>query len=345
MKDVNIILLVIDALRHDYAMDDPFFKELSGRGLSFERMYSPSTFTNANMSSVRTGMYPPRHGWRAWCSATVPAGWKTPSIKENIKTLEDFLREAGYRVANEITMPFVKYGETQGFVDDGNVFRDMTVQEPFFLYSQYMGIHRGVLERRDFRVDHYRGFIGDAGNFVRKAFGLAGGYGFDNKTLWVVMGDHGIRLDGDARVVETRDSGCGQIYDCRNRVYCVLVGPGIEPRSIRGACSQIDLLPTILDYCGIPQTVPEGFLEIQGVSAFDEPDPDRYVYLEAQSPFSRWPSYTPNVFGATDGKMKLVLTPEGFKCYDLVNDPGERDDKLSFVELESMLDFIREIKR
>ena len=344
MKDVNIILLVIDSLRHDYAMDDPFFKGLSGGGLSFERMYSPSTFTNSNMSSVRTGMYPPRHGWRAWCSVTTPADWKTPSIKENIKTLEDFLREAGYRVANEITMP-MKIRETQGFIYDENVFRDMTAQEPFFLYSQYMGIHRGVLERRDFRVDNYRGFIGDAGSFVGKAFGLAEKYGFDDRTLWVVMGDHGMRLDGDVRAVETRCNGAGQIYDYRNRIYCTLMGPGIEPRVISSACSQVDLLPTILDYCDIPQTIPEGFLEIQGVSAFKEPDPDRYVYLEAQSPFSRWPSHVPNVFGATDGKMKLVLTPEGFKCYDLVNDPGERDDKLSFVELGPMLDFIREIKR
>lgn len=336
MKDVNIILIVIDSLRHDYATDDPFFMGFSKRGLSFERMYSPSTFTNANMSSVRSGVYPPRHGWRSWP--------KTQPIKENIKTLEDFLGEAGYRVVNEITMP-INYGETQKFIDDEDLFRDKTAQEPFFLFSQYMNIHRGILERRVFGVPHYRNLISDAGDFIKKAFEWAVKCGFDDRTFWIVMGDHGIRLDGDVRTVETRDAGCGQVYDYRNRVYCALVGPGIESRSIRSACSQIDLLPTILDYCDIPQTIPEGFLEIQGVSAFDEPDPDRYVYLEAQSPYSRWPSKMPNVFGATDGRMKLMLTPEGFKCYDLINDPNEEDDRLSFVELEPMLDFIQEINR
>ena len=336
MKDANVILLVIDSLRYDYAMDNVFFTNLSKRGLSFERMYSPSSFTSANMSSVRSGMYPPRHGWRSWPGNRL--------IKENIKTLEDFLCEAGYHVANEITMP-INYGETQEFVDDGNVFRDMTAQEPFFLFSQYMGIHKGVLENGCYVVAHYRSLLSNARSFIGKAFDQAKEYGFDNKTLWVIMGDHGIRLDGDVKIVETGDAGAGQIYDFRNRIYCVLIGPGIEPRVLRGACSQIDLLPSILDYCEIPQTVPEEFLEIQGVSAFKEPDPDRYVYLEAQSPFSRWPSETPNVFGATNGRIKLMLTPEGFKCYDLVNDPNETDDKLSFVELEPMLDFIREIKR
>jgi len=336
LKDVNIILLVIDSLRYDYAMDDPFFIELSGKGLSFERMYSPSTFTSANMSSVRSGMYPTRHGWRSWPEAQ--------PIKENIKTIEDFLGKAGYHIANEIAMP-IDYGATQMIVDDGNLFREKTANEPFFLFSQYMGIHRGILERRDFRILNYRNLVDGAGGFVRKAFGRADECGFEDRVLWIIMGDHGIRLDGDVKAVETLDAGAGQIYDFRNRVYCVLVGPDIESYVIRGACSQIDLLPTILDYCGIPQSVPEGFLEFQGLSAFREHDPDRYVYLEAQSPYSRWPSSTPNVFGVTDGRMKLMLTPEGLRCYDLVNDPDERDDKLSFIELKSMLDFIQEINR
>jgi len=194
-------------------------------------------------------------------------------------------------------------------------------------------------------VAHYRSLLSDARTFIEKAFDQAKECDFDNKTFWVIMGDHGIRLDGDVKVVETRDAGAGQIYDFRNRIYCVLIGPGIEPRVLHNVCSQIDLLPSILDYCEIPQTVPEDFLEIQGVSAFKESDPDRYVYLEAQSPYSRWPSKTPNVFGATNGRIKLMLTPEGFKYFDLVNDPNETDDKLSFVELGPMLDFIREIKQ
>ena len=145
MGKPNIILLVIDTLRYDYAMSDPYLKELSKKGLSFERMYSPSTFTNANMSSVRSGMYPPRHGWRSWP--------KTTPFRENIKAIEDFLDEAGY-CFNRISLP-MNVGETQKIVESEKALQTMTRQEPFFLYSHYVDIHDGYF----FEKKEYGGLI------------------------------------------------------------------------------------------------------------------------------------------------------------------------------------------
>jgi hypothetical protein len=85
-------------------------------------------------------------------------------------------------------------------------------------------------------------------------------------------------------------------------------------------------MPTILDYCDIVLEEP------QGKSAFDESESNRLVYLEAQSPFSIWPSETPNVFGMTNGKVKLMLTPEGVKFYDLIADPLEKNNLTSSTE-------------
>ena len=327
MEKPNIILLVIDTLRYDYAMRDPFFSALSEKGIFFERMYSPSTFTNAIMSSVRSGMYPPRHGWRSWPGAY--------SLDENIKPIEDFLDEAGY-CFNRISLP-MKPGETQKIMMSEKAFQTMTQQEPFFFYSHYVDLHNEYF----FEKKEYGGLIPAAGDFVEMSFKRAGNQNFENDILWIIMSDHGIGLEADRLVDEGKDVGAGQVYDFRTRSYCVLIGSEIEPKVMTGAYSHVDLLPSILDYCEIEPTIPNGFLEMQGVSVFEEPDPDRYVYLEAQSPNSIWPSEQPNVFGATDGKLKLMITPEGNKCFNLVADPEEKSNILTTVDLKPMLDFIK----
>ena len=328
----NVILLVIDTLRYDYAMNDPYFKELSEKGMSFERMYSPSTFTYSNLSSVRSGMYPPRHGWRSWP--------KIYPLGDNIKTLEDFLDGAGYSF-NGINLPL---RNTQEFVEDKKMFIARTQREPFFLYSHCMDVHDMRFSSRRESEKDYATFLPPAAGFIKTAFDRAEAQNYDNDTLWIIVSDHGVGMRDEVLTGEGIDAGAGQIYDFRNRIYCVLIGPGIEPQVMTGAYSQIDLLPSILDYCGIAPTIPDGFLEMQGVSVFDEPDPDRYVYLEAQSPNSIWPSVEPNVFGATDGKFKLMITPEGYKFYNLVADPEEKNDLSKSVDFKSMLDFVKEIR-
>jgi arylsulfatase A-like enzyme len=313
----NIILLVIDTLRYDYAMADPYFSDLAKKGMFFERMYSPSTFTNANMTSVRTGMYPIDHGARSWP--------KTRPISDDIKTIEDYLKEAGYHISNKITMPMV-LGETQAFIEDTDLFARKTKHEPFFLYSQYLNIHNKIFYGAgvDTTEKNYRGLIPDAGNFVKLAFQQANK--LERETLWVIMSDHGIGLGGDQLAGEGADVGAGQLYDFRVRIYCVILGSDIEPHVLDSAYSLIDLMPTILDYCDIVLEEP------QGKSAFDESESNRLVYLEAQSPFSIWPSETPNVFGMTNGKVKLMLTPEGVKFYDLIADPLEKNNLTSSTE-------------
>ncbi len=320
MKELpNIILLVIDTLRYDYAMADPFFNSLAKKGMFFERMYSPSTFTNANMTSVRTGMYPIDHGARTWP--------KTRPLSDDVKTLEDYLKEAGYHISNKITMPMV-LGETQAFIEDTNIFARKTKHEPFFLYSQYLNIHNRIFFGAgvDITEKNYRSLIPNAGNFVKLAFQQAEERQLEREILWVIMSDHGIGLSDDQLAGEGADVGAGQLYDFRIRIYCVILGLDIEPRVLGSAYSLIDLMPTILDYCDIALEEPKG------KSAFDESESNRLVHLEAQSPFSIWPSETPNVFGMTNGKVKLMLTPEGVKFYDLTADPLEKNNLTSSTE-------------
>ena len=331
-------MLIFDTLRYDYAMENPVFKELSQKGLFFERMYSPSTFTNAIMTSVRTGMYPPRHGWRTWP--------ESHPIGDNIKTIGSFLEDAGYTVSDDITMP-TPFGEdrTEIYTSNINAFKEKTSQEPFFLYSQYLRIHDGLFRtHRDMTDKNYLSLVSRAGHYANRAYEYIMRQKFDNEILFIISSDHGVGLEKERLSSMELDVGAGQIYDFRNRAYCVFIGRKIKPQVLKSAYSLIDILPSILDYCGIDTTVPDGFLEMQGVSVFGDPEPNRYVYMEAQSPYSIWPSEWPNVFGATNGKVKLMLTPEGYKFYNLVLDPEEEKDLFSGQDIGKALDLIQEIR-
>jgi arylsulfatase A-like enzyme len=260
-------------------------------------------------------MYPAQHGWRSWP--------KSYPISDDIKTLDDYLYEYGYHLSGRMEIPLQKK-VTQVFIEDEDIFQAKTKHEPFFLYSHYLGIHHKIFWGAgvDTSEANYKSLIPGAADFVKLAFQRA--KKLEREILWVIMSDHGIGLDNDRLTGEGEDVGAGQIYDFRVRDYCVIMGSDIESTVLNKAYSLIDLMPTILDYCEIPTK------DLQGRSAFrdHEIEENRLVHLEAQSPFSIWPSETPNVFGVTNGKIKLMVTPDGAKLYDLEADPGEKNNLL-----------------
>lgn len=339
----NVILIVEESLRYDYAVTIPMFQELRGMGLFFERMYVSSTFTIGNLCSIRSGMYPPRHGWRTW---PISYGFK----EEEIKTLEDFLSEADYNIISNMKFPWDPH-TTQQLLINEKQFKQATTERPFFLYAHHNHLHDLVFPAiGSANADRlfYRENLDPIDKYIRNTFLKIRSHGLNDDTLVVIIADHGIGLSGDGAKIGRDDYGAGQIYDFRTRVPCAIVGPGIEPKVVKNAYSNIDLLPTILDYCGIFLDYAPSHLKPQGVSAFSEPDDSRLVYIEAQSPNSIWPSDEPNVFGATDGKVKVMQTPDGDLCFDLIADPEEQRHDPEFLSSDrgrEMLEFIERIKR
>ena len=340
----NVVLIVEESLRYDYAMKAPIFQELRETGLFFERMYSTGTFTVVNLCSIRSGMYPPRHGWRRW-----PIYYEFKD--DQIKTLEDFLAEAGYSMAFDLSYPFHPT-TTERLLIDEEKFEQATAERPFFLYAHQNQMHNVIFPEVGPPNDAHSMYENNMvwiDKFIRDAFELIESHGLKDDTLVVIIADHGFGLMGDGYKIPGRaDFGAGQVYDFRTRVPCAIVGPGIEPKVMKSAYSNIDLLPTILDYCGIPLEYASSHLKPQGVSAFSKPNDDRLVYMEAQSPNSIWPSEDPNVFGATDGKVKFMQTPIGNLCFDLIADPEEKNSEPELVSSDrgqEMLEFVERIKR
>ena len=340
----NVILIIEESLRYDYAMTAPIFQELPGMGLFFERMYASGTSTIVNLCSIRSGMYPPKHGWRKW-----------PICNEfrygEIKTLEQFLAEAGYNIVSDLSYPWSPT-TTQQLLINEETFEQSIVKRPFFLYAHHNYFHDLIFPAvGPSHADHelYRENVIQIDKYLRNVFALIESHGLKDDTLVVIIADHGIGLYGDGyKGIDRGDYGAGQIYDFRTRVPCAIIGPGIEPKVIRSAYSNVDLLLTILDYCDIPLDYAPSHLKPQGISAFSELDENRLVYMEAQSPNSVWPSYAPNVFGATDGKVKVMQTPDGNLCFDLFTDPKEQHNEpeiMSSDRGQEMLEFVERIKR
>jgi len=312
----NVAVLLLDTLRYDYAMDVVDFRDTANRGWVFERMYGGSTFTYPNLCSLRSGLYPIHHGWR-----TFP---NNDPFRADV-TFCDILKEAGYHISTTMETP----------PEEITMKVERPHREPFFRFCWFTGIHDCVYSWTCHGVpkDHYADCIQTCTEWLDRALKLF------SDSLILVFGDHGVGLEGDVLRDEGHDVGAGQIYDFRIHVPCVLAGPMLEHRVIKEAYSLADLMPTMLDILGLP--IPEG-LDGYVVGQREEP-----VFLEAQSPYSIWPSPVPNVFGAVsvDGTMKVMSTPEGWRCYDLAADPKEQIDRQDLLDSEEGQQLVEFVKR
>lgn len=341
MPPTNVVMVLLDTLRFDYAVKNTYLRNLAEKGWWFDRMYAPSTFTYAVMCSVRSGMYPPRHGWCTW-----PKGG--PFREEFIKTIDGFLDDEGNRIDGFL-------GD-EGYTilsdmhtpcsNDEYLYREllekvMIAEQPFFLFLHCWWGHHAEKNRTS-----YGESLKEMVAFIEFVFARFNAFGLFENTLWIIFSDHGTRLEEtQLKLREGHDTGAGQVLDYRVRVPCIIFGPKVRPDRIKSAHSLVDILPTTLDLLGISCEVPEGFFPMHGRSVLKGRQSP--VYLEAQSPHSIWGNKFPNVFGATDGHVKVMVTPEGNWCYDLVEDPQEIHpckELLKTQRVQDMLKFIEEIR-
>ncbi len=123
-KKMNLILIVIDALRADHLgcygyprETTPHLDALANEGIRFEECYAPVSWTKPSVASLMTSLYPGVHG-------AVRAG---DSLPGEVVTLAELLRAAGWTTAGFITNPHLKsiYNFNQGFdLFDDSLTRD-----------------------------------------------------------------------------------------------------------------------------------------------------------------------------------------------------------------------------
>ncbi len=222
-------------------------------------------------------------------------------------------------------------------------------QEPFFMFVFYFDPHydyippppfdtmfdpnydglvdgRGIAEeplrsnrpsQRD--LDHiialYDGEIRDTDTYVSKLLNEFARFGILDRTLVVIFGDHGDEF--------YEHGGTGHAHTLYNElihVPLILKWPSMIPKGKRidALASQVDIMPTILDYLGIQQKQP-----IQGTSLRDLIE--GRVRQVHDFVFSGGRGHRCAVI---NNQNKLILNPGAGarEFYDLLNDPREQNN-------------------
>lgn len=135
--------------------------------------------------------------------------------------------------------------------------------------------------------------------------------GLDQKTLWIVLGDHGEAFGQH----EGNYGHTFQLYDENVRVPFLVAAPGLIPHQIRSrqVVSLIDTAPTVLDLVDMR---PPG--KYQGRSVLDG-EPRMALFLA---------DYSLGMLGLRDGPRKFIyeLDSDRSKIFDIERDPEEKKD-------------------
>jgi arylsulfatase A-like enzyme len=178
----NLILITIDALRADHlgAYGDqrgltPALDAFAKEGTLYESAYATAPWTLSSLGSLFTMVPPSRCGLKAPPDASEVAGssadwyWRHAVLTPDTPLLSEYLHDAGYTTAAELTSPFLtpRYGWGRGFAfshyepgSSGPNWRAGGVKprgdqvtasslawvslhhrEPFFLWVHYMDPH------------------------------------------------------------------------------------------------------------------------------------------------------------------------------------------------------------
>jgi arylsulfatase A-like enzyme/Flp pilus assembly protein TadD len=136
------------------------------------------------------------------------------------------------------------------------------------------------------------------------------------RTLVVVTGDHGESLG------EHGESTHGLFaYDSTLAVPLILNAHGLGPAVIDGPVVQTDIVPTILDFIGVPAAAAARF---DGHSALEQIDENRAVYFEALDSYLTR-GWAP-LRGVVQQGWKYIDLPEP-ELYELSTDPEEQRNR------------------
>jgi arylsulfatase A-like enzyme/Tfp pilus assembly protein PilF len=362
----NVLLVTIDTLRADHVgcygraeAVTPTLDGLAARGVRFATAVSHAPLTGPSHACLLTGLTPLGHGFRDNGGFALP-----PSVKT---AAEDF-RQAGYRTAAFVSgFPLDRrFGFDRGFetYDDhlprGNDrrrtpyverFADSTTDavlrwlqappssgaspasaaEPFFLWVHYYDPHApyeppGALAER-FRTAPYDGEIAFVDTQLARLLRALEEKGALARTVVLATADHGESLG------EHGEGTHGLfVYDSTLRVPWIVAGPGVPAGRVPTTVARgIDVLPTLLDYAGlpIPPAIEGRSLRpaLEGREMSDAPAYAETLYPERE--FGWAPLHA-----LRTARFKLIDAPHP-ELYDLAADAKEATNRLAAESVQA----------
>lgn len=346
-RDLNLVILTLDTLRADhlgcYGARDvatPSLDALAAEGVVFESATATVPLTLPSHSTIFTGLNPPRHGVRD------NGGF---FLGEETTTLAERLRSAGWTTGAFVGAWVLdsKWGLAQGFdeysdrfdlskhktlslgsvqkrgdevVGDALRWLDTVKDRRFFGWIHLYDPHTPYTPPEPYASRYprrpYAGEVAYTDELVGRVLGWLRERGLDDRTVIVVVADHGESLGEHGEQTHAYF-----VYDSSMRVPLIVRTPWGDRGRVKGQVSTADILPTVLDLLGLdPQPGVDGRSAALAVLRPDAHEA-RNAYLETY--FPRYHFGWQHLVAARNGRYKYVEAPEP-ELYDLQADPGER---------------------
>jgi len=350
----NILLITLDTTRADTIgcygnpeVKTPNLDRMAKNGIRFENCYSPVPLTLPSHCTIFTGKYPLGHGVR---------NNGNYYLKNGEHTLTEIFKQEGYHTYAVVAAYVLlsKFGLNQGFdiYDDSlnsrklvNTFRseikadevygkfdgwfEKNREKKFFAWVHFFDPHtpynppEGYFDEKnkDDGFTCYKGEISFMDVYVGKIIEKMDNAGILEKTLVVVVGDHGEAF-GEHEEYAGHSIFC---YQENIKVPFLLYNRFLfkKPAVITERVNTADIMPTLLELKGIKKTE-----NLQGKTLMP--------LLNGEKLSKRSPIYIESMFGKEEmgwaplsglihGEYKFISLPEP-ELYHLKADPGEKQN-------------------
>jgi arylsulfatase A-like enzyme len=328
MNKKNVIILMIDGGRFDWALKSPIFSNLKTKSVFFSNSITYGPHTIAAMHAVFSGTYGNRTGTNSY--------WSTFKFKKDkFKTLTEYLHDEKYYTLADVVSKLVipKQGFDEFLIHDelnddlslrhSDFLDDMKQKNSegknFFLYLQYSNIHTGIMNEvlkvydnfsddyfsnRERNEERYDKLFDNAANYLETILEKIKSLELDKDSIILIMSDHGISI-GEKIGERAYGAFC---YDYTLRTFTYFIFPKINPIEVKQQIRTIDFMPTI---------------------------------SETGNPLKeKRPPENPNTKSIRTSKWKLIFNEydESKELYDLEHDSAEEHNLSDTnLEIESIL--------
>tara|TARA_Y100000741_G_scaffold260681_1_gene201365 strand:+ start:2240 stop:3364 length:1125 start_codon:yes stop_codon:yes gene_type:complete len=351
MKNLNVIIILIDGGRLDYVLKSDFYKNLKS---DFSFISQPITYgphTIASMHATFSGCYGTRTGTDSY--------WSTYNFKKTqFKTITDYLHENNYYtlcdIVNKLVIPEKNFDE---FLIHDEQKDDLATrhcnfleklkskneqEQNFFAFFQFSNIHTGIMNEvlkvyDNFSEDYfnntelnkqrYQSLFDKSEIYLKQILEKIVSLGLEKDSLILIMSDHGISI-GEKVGERAYGAFC---YDYTLRTFAYMKFPNMQKCEINHQVRTIDFMPTVLDILKIE--LDNNYEKLDGESLLPifhgKNLTEKLAFSETGNPlYGKRPPEKPNTFSVRTSKWKLIFNEHNDtkELYDLELDPLEENN-------------------
>jgi arylsulfatase A-like enzyme len=348
---LNLLVITLDTVRADHIgaygyrlAQTPHLDRLAREGVMFEQAVTAVPLTLPSHCSLFTGRFPVHHGVHDNSG---------PPLAPLQPTLASILRASGYRTGAFVASDIVNgtRGLSRGFeiyfgdfpvrpgaipgpgdlrrpanevVNGALRWLDGPNPRPFFAWIHFYDAHAPYEPPEPFRSQHpgrpYDGAIAFADSQVGRLVAFLGARELLDRTIIVVMGDHGEGLGEHGEWTHALFA-----YDSVLRVPLVIRVPHARSsgRRVAAVVRSVDVMPTVLDLLGIP--APAAIDGVSLVRMMSGSTAGSGLDAFAENMYPRLHLRRAEIRVVRSGRFKLI---EGSRpeLYDIELDPHELHD-------------------